>query len=96
MQRERIFARDGFRCVYCARRFPGEELTLDHVEPLMRGGDGSAGNLVTACADCNTRKGSAAAWQYLAELPTERENFLRLAAAVWPRLRRAVVQAART
>jgi 5-methylcytosine-specific restriction endonuclease McrA len=93
--RERIFARDGYRCVYCARRLAAEQLTLDHVQPLVRGGDGSVGNLVTACADCNTQKGSAPAWHYLAELPAERENFLRLATAVWPRLRRAVVEAAR-
>jgi 5-methylcytosine-specific restriction endonuclease McrA len=92
--RERIFARDGFRCVYCGGLFPGPQLSLDHVEPRMRGGDGSEGNLVTACRACNTRKGSQAAWAFLAELPEERENFLRYATAVWPRLRRAVVEAA--
>lgn len=93
--RERVFARDGFRCVYCGERFPPEELTLDHVEPRMRGGDDSEGNLVAACRGCNTRKGSLAAWAFLAERPQERENFLRLATAVWPRLRRAVREAAR-
>lgn len=93
--RERIFARDGFRCVYCARVLPGEQLTLDHVQPRMRGGDNTPGNLVTACAACNTRKGSAPAWAFLAELPEERANFLRYAEGVWPRLRRAVEEAAR-
>lgn len=93
--RERVFRRDGFRCVYCAAAFPGEQLTLDHVQPRMRGGDGSEGNLVTACAACNTRKGSLPAWAFLADLPEERENFLRLATAVWPRLRRAVEEEAR-
>ncbi|HEV2148704.1 MAG TPA: HNH endonuclease signature motif containing protein [Longimicrobiaceae bacterium] len=93
--RERIFARDAFRCVYCARTFPAEQLTLDHVQPRMRGGDHSPGNLVTACSSCNTRKGSAPAWAFLAELPEERANFLRYAGAVWPRLRRAVEEAAR-
>lgn len=93
--RERVFARDGYRCVYCGNAFVAEQLTLDHVQPRMRGGDSSEGNLVTACAACNTRKGSQAAWAFLAELPEERANFLRLATGVWPRLRRAVEEAAR-
>jgi len=92
--RERVFARDGFRCVYCAGVFPSEQLSLDHVQPRMRGGDNSDGNLVTACRPCNARKGSLSAWAFLAELPEERANFLRYATAVWPRLRRAVVEAA--
>ena len=92
--RERVFARDGFRCVYCAGVSPSEQLSLDHVQPRMRGGDNSPGNLVTACKACNTRKGSLAAWAWLADLPDERANFLRYATAVWPRLRRAVVEAA--
>jgi 5-methylcytosine-specific restriction endonuclease McrA len=94
-QRERIFARDEYRCVYCALSFPAEQLTLDHVQPKLRGGDDSPGNLVTACRACNTRKGSAPAWAYLADRPQEREMFLRHATAVWPRLRRAIEEAAR-
>jgi hypothetical protein len=92
--RERVFARDGYRCVYCAGVFPSEQLSLDHVQPRMRGGDNSDGNLVTASRPCNARKGSLSAWAFLAELPEERANFLRYATAVWPRLRRAVEEAA--
>jgi hypothetical protein len=94
-RRERVFRRDAFRCVYCGETFPEEQLTLDHVEPRMRGGDHSEGNLVTACRTCNTAKGSMPAWAYLAERAVERENFLRFGIAVWPRLRRAVEEAAR-
>ena len=92
--RETIFRRDGMCCVYCGNVFPEAQLTLDHVEPRMRGGDNSAGNLVTACRGCNARKGAAPAWAFLAANPDERANFLRLATRVWPRLRRAVEQAA--
>jgi 5-methylcytosine-specific restriction endonuclease McrA len=91
--RERIFRRDSFRCVYCAGLFTADQLTVDHVEPRMRGGDRSDGNLVTACRPCNTKKGSRPAWAYLADEPVARENFLRYGTAVWPRLRRAVVEA---
>lgn len=93
--RDRIFRRDGLRCVYCGNTFPEEQLTLDHVEPRVRGGDNSEGNLVSACRACNARKGGAPAWAFLASNPEERANFLRLAKNVWPRLRRAVEQAAR-
>ncbi len=90
----RILARDEYRCVYCGRTLPPEELTLDHVEPQVKGGDWSEGNLVTACQPCNAEKADSAAWAYLADRPTTRARFLRLATAVWPRLRRAVEEAA--
>ncbi|HEX2077710.1 MAG TPA: HNH endonuclease [Longimicrobium sp.] len=93
--RDRIFRRDGHRCVYCGTVFPAEQLSLDHVQPRMRGGDNSEGNLVTACHACNTRKGSLPAWAFLAELPEERENFLRYATAVWSRHLRAIQEAVR-
>lgn len=92
--RERIFERDEYRCVYCGQCYPADALSVDHVEPRMRGGDRSEGNLVAACRSCNTRKGSLPAWAFLADRPAERENFLRHATAVWPRLRRAIQEAA--
>ncbi|HET7274426.1 MAG TPA: HNH endonuclease [Longimicrobiaceae bacterium] len=92
--RARVFRRDSYRCVYCGEEFPGEQLTLDHVEPRMRGGDQSEGNLVTACRPCNTQKASLPAWAYLEDRPIERANFLRLATSVWPRLSRAIIEAA--
>jgi 5-methylcytosine-specific restriction endonuclease McrA len=92
--RERVLARDAYRCVYCGEHFPEPQLTLDHVEPRMRGGDWSEGNLVAACRPCNALKGSAPAWAFLAEREVERRNFLDNATGVWPRLRRAVEEAA--
>ena len=93
-RRDTIFRRDAFHCVYCGEVFPPEELTLDHVQPRLRGGDASEGNLVSACRACNTAKAGQPAWAYLARRPAQRENFLRLAAGVWPRLRRAIEEAA--
>jgi 5-methylcytosine-specific restriction endonuclease McrA len=93
--RSHVLALCGHRCVYCGA---GEEeagpLTIDHVEPRMRGGDRSPGNLVAACAACNAAKGSLPAWRYLATRDEERARFLALGAHVWPRLRRAVEEAA--
>lgn len=89
-QRERIFARDGFRCVYCGGVFEPEELSVDHVQPRVRGGDRSGGNLVTACLACNARKGHRRLPEFLAEDAAARAHFFRLAAHVWPRHLRAV------
>lgn len=95
MKRMEIFRRDAFTCVYCGEKLDPADCTLDHVEPRVKGGDSSRGNLVTACAPCNTAKAGLAAWAFLESRPAERENFLRLATHAWPRLRRAVREAAR-
>src|ERR671932_2357543 len=94
MKRERIFERDRYRCVYCGGVFPAEELTVDHVQARVRGGDRSAGNLVTACTGCNTAKGHRRAGQFLRENAVARANFLRYARHVWPRLLREIRDAA--
>lgn len=101
-RRERVLKRDRYRCAYCAAEFAPEDLTLDHVEPRMRGGDDSEGNLVAACRGCNELKGGSAAWSFLARRPDLRSNFLTAAAdcdavharPVWARLLRAIREAA--
>jgi 5-methylcytosine-specific restriction endonuclease McrA len=55
ISRRVLFARDGWRCVYCGTN--GGRLTLDHVVPRSRGGSSVWENVVTACAPCNLRKG---------------------------------------
>jgi 5-methylcytosine-specific restriction endonuclease McrA len=56
ISRRALFARDGWRCVYCGER--GGRLTLDHVVPRSRGGHSVWENVVTSCAPCNLRKGN--------------------------------------
>jgi len=91
MRREQIFARDQYQCVYCGEHFEPELLTVDHVQPRMRGGDRSGGNLVTACGACNARKGGLRLADFLRADAVARENFFRLATAhVWPRILRTV------
>lgn len=57
LNRRNIFARDGNHCQYCGKRFPTNELSLDHIVPTCRGGETSWENLVCACVRCNVRKG---------------------------------------
>lgn len=56
--RRNIFFRDRNRCQYCGRTFAQKRLNLDHVVPLSRGGRSSWDNVVCACIECNSRKGS--------------------------------------
>jgi 5-methylcytosine-specific restriction endonuclease McrA len=55
ISRRALFARDGWRCVYCGTS--SGRLTLDHVVPRSKGGESIWENVVTACAPCNLRKG---------------------------------------
>jgi 5-methylcytosine-specific restriction endonuclease McrA len=56
ISRRALFARDGWRCVYCGSA--SGRLTLDHVIPRSRGGESIWENVVTSCAPCNLRKGN--------------------------------------
>ena len=55
-------------CHWCRGTFPPEELTMDHIIPLTRGGKSSRNNVVPACKECNSKK------KYL--LPMEWEEYL--------------------
>ena len=87
ISRRALFARDGWRCVYCGTA--SGRLTLDHVIPRSRGGDSVWENVVTSCAPCNLRKGN----RLLHEVPMELAHpprppapvlFIRLAAQKIP------------
>jgi 5-methylcytosine-specific restriction endonuclease McrA len=57
-KRTRILARDRYSCQYCGKRGGAFDLTLDHILPASRNGSNSADNLVTACLNCNQKKGN--------------------------------------
>ncbi len=59
----------GGLCYYCHREVGREQLTMDHVVPLSRGGKSKKGNIVPACKECNNKKRSL--------LPIEWEEYLR-------------------
>ena len=43
-------------CYYCHKKFPADELTMDHIVPVARGGKSNRGNIVPCCKECNNRK----------------------------------------
>ncbi len=75
--RYRIYARDGWRCVWCGRElrtgtltidgcaFPVvADATLDHVIPRSEGGTNQPSNLVTSCMRCNRGRGDGDVWRF--------------------------------
>jgi 5-methylcytosine-specific restriction endonuclease McrA len=55
--RRGVFARDRETCQYCGVQPGRAHLTMDHVVPRSQGGGTTWDNVVTACRDCNHRKG---------------------------------------
>lgn len=55
--RRGVFARDRETCQYCGQQPGRAHLTMDHVIPRSQGGQTTWDNVVTACRDCNHRKG---------------------------------------
>ena len=87
ISRRALFARDGWRCVYCGSA--SGRLTLDHVIPRSRGGGSDWENVVTSCAPCNLRKGNRLLHEVHMELahppkPPAPVLFIRLAAPKIP------------
>ena len=56
--RKNIYLRDNNTCQYCGRKLRTDQLNIDHVIPLSRGGKNSWENVVCSCIPCNMRKGN--------------------------------------
>lgn len=56
--RLKVFERDNYICKYCQKQLTRFTATLDHVQPVSKGGDNSFDNLITACLHCNSRRGN--------------------------------------
>ncbi|MGF1514842.1 MAG: HNH endonuclease [Elainellaceae cyanobacterium] len=72
--RWKVYRRDRFRCVYCRKRVKYKQLTLDHVIPRALGGTNDIDNLVTACFECNSAKGSMDPKAWISHLQRLGEN----------------------
>ena len=57
----------GLRCYFCLNVFPLEELTLEHLIPIARGGSAKAiNNHALSCFDCNNEKSGLTVVEYCA------------------------------
>lgn len=55
--RRNIYERDGYTCQYCGRKLERQQLNIDHLIPLSRGGRTVWENVVCSCRRCNLKKG---------------------------------------
>ena len=58
IRRLALIERDKWTCYLCQCICTVENVTLDHIVPLVRGGSHTADNLRVACRSCNARKGT--------------------------------------
>ncbi len=54
---QRVWARDGFACVYCGAKMGKMLMSIDHFIPLELGGKNDESNYVTSCRRDNKAKG---------------------------------------
>lgn len=59
---EQICARFNNECVYCGT---GENITIEHLVPVSRGGTNASDNLAPACHSCNSGKRNKTFSEYL-------------------------------
>lgn len=52
-----IYKRDGYRCRNCGRTNRFDDLEIDHIKPIAKGGKSTFDNLQTLCKRCNKEKG---------------------------------------
>lgn len=55
-KRYSVMKRDGFQCVLCGVSGKESQLEIDHIIPVIIGGNGSPSNLQTLCFKCNRGK----------------------------------------
>ena len=61
---QKIWVRDGLKCMFCNQKIGEVQLTIDHFIPLELGGANDPSNYLSACRKCNKRKGSMEPREY--------------------------------
>jgi len=60
-------------CFYCGGAVAPQDLTMDHIIPVIRGGKSTRSNVVPACKECNNKKKHS--------LPMEWEEYMNRSSA---------------
>jgi len=69
--RLRVFERDKYLCHYCKKQLTRFSATLDHIQPVSKGGDNSYENLVTSCLLHNSQRNAQPIMDYLTKRETK-------------------------
>ena len=67
-----LYRRQGGYCAGCGHHFQSRNLTIDHVVPSSKGGNGDITNLQLLCHACNQLKDDGPQEQLMAELRARR------------------------
>ncbi|TYP69178.1 HNH endonuclease [Paenibacillus methanolicus] len=72
--RKTALKRDRYTCLWCGR----SGTTVDHIIPSSKGGSDLPRNLLAACMECNTKRGSRSAFSYFRERVFSSPNRMKL------------------
>jgi len=56
--KQKLYEKQGGKCLGCGALFPIRNLTIDHIVPKSRGGLNDEENLQLLCKTCNDEKGT--------------------------------------
>lgn len=74
LQRDRLLAEQGGRCVYCYTPLICSTATLEHKHPRSRGGTDHPSNLAVSCMHCNKTKATRSHPQFQKAIKTGAGN----------------------
>ena len=66
-QKERLWQEATGHCIYCGRPVALEEMEIDHILPLSRGGANQFMNKACTCPGCNARKADSQVQDFLSD-----------------------------
>lgn len=63
--REQIWIKSGYSCQICGHSITYEEMTVDHIQPLAKGGKNEMDNYQCACGKCNKIKADSSQDEFI-------------------------------
>jgi hypothetical protein len=73
---QKVWAADGFKCMYCGAQMGKSLMTIDHFMPLELDGKNDTTNYLTACKPCNKDKGSEDPFTWCAQRGLDPNRFV--------------------
>ncbi|NBK77313.1 HNH endonuclease [bacterium D16-76] len=64
IERRTIYNLTGGRCAYCGTQIAFDDMQVDHVVPLRKGGSDTMDNMLPACRSCNHYKSTLTVEQF--------------------------------
>lgn len=56
MNRRDIYNKYNGHCAYCGKMIEYDDMTIDHINPLSKGGNNDLANTIPSCQLCNNQK----------------------------------------